>query len=96
MSETTQVESPKSSFDNMMECLAEIERLKAENAILREGMKGDYDLDAWLAWVNEVETARVNRQYSQGVMDDGAAILCDGLPISVDEIVRRLNAGTAK
>ncbi len=24
--------------------------VERENAILREGMKGDYDLDAWLEW----------------------------------------------
>lgn len=33
--------------------LAECERLRDENAILRAGMKGDYDLDAWLEWVKE-------------------------------------------
>lgn len=29
--------------------------------------------------------------YSQGIMGDGAAILCHGEPMTVDEIVRRLN-----
>ncbi|MCK4820435.1 hypothetical protein KA005_32015 [bacterium] len=31
------------------------DRLEAENAILRKGMKGDYDLDRWLDWVTEVK-----------------------------------------
>ena len=31
----------------------EINALKAENARLREGLKGDYDLDAWLEWCKE-------------------------------------------
>lgn len=30
-------------------------------------------------------------RFSQGVCGDGAAILCDGLPMSVDEIVYALN-----
>lgn len=29
------------------------ERIKAENDHLRNGMKGDYDLDAWLDWAQE-------------------------------------------
>jgi len=32
--------------------------LKAENERLRSGMKGDYDLDAWLDWTREVEALR--------------------------------------
>lgn len=31
----------------------ECERVRDENALLRAGMKGDYDLDAWLEWVRE-------------------------------------------
>lgn len=31
-------------------------------------------------------------EYSQGVMMDGAAILCNGVMITIDEIVSRLNA----
>ena len=30
-------------------------KIKAENKILREGMKGDYDLDRWLDWVGEAK-----------------------------------------
>lgn len=32
--------------------------LKAENERLRAGMKGDYDLDAWLDWTQEAEGLR--------------------------------------
>lgn len=32
--------------------------LKAENQRLRSGMKGDYDLDAWLEWTKEAEGLR--------------------------------------
>lgn len=32
--------------------------LIAENEALRLGMKGDYDLDAWLEWTREAETLR--------------------------------------
>lgn len=37
---------------------AELDRLKAENAQLREGMRGDYDLDAWLEWTKEAKTQK--------------------------------------
>jgi len=36
----------------------QIEQLEAENEILRRGMKGDYDLDAWLDWAKEAEALR--------------------------------------
>ncbi len=32
-----------------------LDSIEAENKILREGMKGDYDLDAWLEWVKKME-----------------------------------------
>ncbi|HCF6144446.1 TPA: hypothetical protein NIH82_005351 [Pseudomonas aeruginosa] len=35
--------------------LDEIDGLKAENDRLRQGMKGDYDIDAWLDWSKEKE-----------------------------------------
>jgi hypothetical protein len=31
-------------------------------------------------------------EYTQGICQDGAAILCDGVQITVDDIVERLNA----
>ena len=33
----------------------QIEQLKAENKMLKQGMKGDYDLDRWLDWALEAE-----------------------------------------
>lgn len=36
----------------------QIDQLKAENEALRRGMKGDYDLDAWLDWAKEAEALR--------------------------------------
>lgn len=33
---------------------------------------------------------RVMREYSEGIMSDGAAILCDGQPMSIEQIVARL------
>lgn len=44
----------------LLEARREVMRLTTENRILRIGMKGDYDLDAWLAWVSEVEEKRSN------------------------------------
>lgn len=38
---------------------AERDQLKAENERLRAGMKGDYDLDAWLEWTREAEGLRL-------------------------------------
>lgn len=29
--------------------------------------------------------------YTQGVCQDGAAILCDGKPLTIDEVIKRLN-----
>lgn len=37
---------------------AELAALREENKILREGMKGDYDLDAWLDWSRESKVLR--------------------------------------
>lgn len=44
-------------------------KLLAENARLRAGMVGDYDLDAWLAWAVEKAAliARTDGVYAQNV-----------------------------
>jgi hypothetical protein len=47
----------------------EIERLKGENEALRRGMKGDYDLDAWLDWAKEAEALRKDAQRYRFVLD---------------------------
>lgn len=36
----------------------EFDRIQAENEALRQGMRGDYDLDAWLAFVEEAPQLR--------------------------------------
>lgn len=41
-------------------------------------------------WVFE-NYGEAAEHYSQGICGDGAAILCDGVPLTVDEIVARLN-----
>lgn len=47
----------------------QIAALQAENARLRAGMRGDYDLDAWLDWVAEKEAliVRTDAVYAQNV-----------------------------
>lgn len=47
----------------------EIERIKGENEALRRGMKGDYDLDAWLDWAKEAEALRKDAQRYRFVLD---------------------------
>ncbi|HCJ6265551.1 TPA: hypothetical protein NU587_002155 [Pseudomonas aeruginosa] len=42
--------------------LDEIDRLKAENDRLRQGMKGDYDIDAWLDWSKEKERIKAENE----------------------------------
>ena len=37
-------------FEECLKLLAKNKVVKAENEKLRHGMKGDYDLDAWLEW----------------------------------------------
>ncbi|HBO1515847.1 hypothetical protein [Pseudomonas aeruginosa] len=54
--------------------LDEIDRLKAENDRLRQGMKGDYDIDAWLDWSKEKERIKAENEVLRGslqaVVDD--------------------------
>lgn len=42
-----------------------IAELRAENERLRSGMKGDYDLDAWLDWAKEAEALRAQLEQLQ-------------------------------
>lgn len=39
-----------------------VSALIAENERLRSGMKGDYDLDAWLGWTRDIELQRKDKQ----------------------------------
>ncbi|EMT6212387.1 hypothetical protein WMR50_005229 [Pseudomonas aeruginosa] len=48
--------------------LDEIDRLKAENDRLRQGMKGDYDIDAWLEWTREKDRIKAQNDALQGAL----------------------------
>lgn len=48
--------------------LDEIDRLKAENDRLRQGMKGDYDIDAWLDWSKEKERIKSENEALRGAL----------------------------
>uniref|UniRef100_UPI001872D5EE ead/Ea22-like family protein n=1 Tax=Pseudomonas aeruginosa TaxID=287 RepID=UPI001872D5EE len=48
--------------------LDEIDRLKAENDRLRQGMKGDYDIDAWLDWLKEKERIKAENEALRGAL----------------------------
>ncbi|HGM4801250.1 TPA: ead/Ea22-like family protein [Pseudomonas aeruginosa] len=48
--------------------LDEIDRLKAENDRLRQGMKGDYDIDAWLDWLKEKERIKAENDALRGAL----------------------------
>lgn len=39
-----------------------------------------------------IKRAREDGRYSEGICSDGAAILYDGVPLPIEEIIRRLNA----
>ncbi|HHW2657447.1 TPA: ead/Ea22-like family protein [Pseudomonas aeruginosa] len=77
--------------------LDEIDGLKAENDRLRQGMKGDYDIDAWLDWSKEKEQIKAEikalRRFAAeayqvlGALDapenvlDNASDAANGLPL---------------
>ncbi|HIE1839331.1 TPA: hypothetical protein ACXJW0_002008 [Pseudomonas aeruginosa] len=42
--------------------LDDIDRLKAESDRLRQGMKGDYDIDAWLEWTREKDQIKAENE----------------------------------
>ncbi|RUD20839.1 hypothetical protein [Pseudomonas aeruginosa] len=48
--------------------LDDIDRLKAENDRLRQGMKGDYDIDAWLDWLKEKERIKAENDALRGAL----------------------------
>ncbi|EOD8982092.1 ead/Ea22-like family protein [Pseudomonas aeruginosa] len=48
--------------------LDEIDRLKAESDRLRQGMKGDYDIDAWLDWSKEKERIKSENEELRGAL----------------------------
>ncbi|HCF4085148.1 TPA: ead/Ea22-like family protein [Pseudomonas aeruginosa] len=52
--------------NTILDLLDEIDRLKAENDRLRQGMKGDYDIDAWLDWSKEKERIKAENDALRG------------------------------
>ncbi|HFT1859331.1 TPA: ead/Ea22-like family protein [Pseudomonas aeruginosa] len=62
------IDKPAASFiaavnpKTVLALLDEIDRLKAENDRLRQGMKGDYDIDAWLDWSKEKERIKAENE----------------------------------
>lgn len=54
--------------------MAERDRLKAENERLRAGMKGDYDLEAWLDWTQEADGLRKDADRYQWLRDKSEAV----------------------
>lgn len=48
-----------------------IDQLKAENEALRNGVKGDYDLDAWLSFVEEEPQLRKDAERYRWLRDGG-------------------------
>lgn len=49
-------------------------QLKAENEALRQGMKGDYDLDAWLAFVSEESELRKDAERYRWLRDKSESV----------------------
>ncbi|MCT0802308.1 hypothetical protein N0687_04885 [Pseudomonas aeruginosa] len=76
---------------------AERDRLKAENDRLRQGMKGDYDIDAWLDWSKEKEQIKAQNDALQGALHAVQAEVDGNLrPLTRDlvNMVSGLNNGT--
>lgn len=68
------IDKPAASFiatatpKTVLALLDEIDRLKAENDRLRQGMKGDYDIDAWLDWSKEKERIKAENDALRGAL----------------------------
>ncbi|MBK3479821.1 hypothetical protein JJD66_27445 [Pseudomonas sp. MF6751] len=75
--------------------------LKAENERLRAGLKGDYDLDAWLDWTQEAEELRkeadkwksVQRAGDQLLADEGRAAIWSACSRILISVANELNSG---
>jgi len=48
----------------------EVQRLTAERDMLKEGMKGDYDLDMWLDWAMNVKRLVAERDALRDMLDE--------------------------
>ncbi|MCO2058755.1 hypothetical protein FA407_18550 [Pseudomonas aeruginosa] len=68
---------------------AERDRLKTENDRLRQGMKGDYDIDAWLEWTREKDQIKAENEVLRGALKQFAEMLKSiNVPIDLDEIIK--------
>ncbi|HEJ4070032.1 TPA: hypothetical protein SL480_006175 [Pseudomonas aeruginosa] len=77
--------------------LDEIDRLKAESDRLRQGMKGDYDIDAWLEWTREKDQIKAQNEALRGALHAVQAEVDGNLrPLTRDlvNMVSGLNNGT--
>ncbi|MFS6908695.1 hypothetical protein ABMZ20_16495 [Pseudomonas aeruginosa] len=69
--------------------LDDIDRLKAESDRLRQGMKGDYDIDAWLEWTREKDQIKAENEVLRGALKQFAEMLKSiNVPIDLDEILK--------
>ncbi|HEA6045658.1 TPA: hypothetical protein ACQTYN_002840 [Pseudomonas aeruginosa] len=69
--------------------LDEIDQLKAESDRLRQGMKGDYDIDAWLEWTREKDQIKAENEVLRGALKQFAEMLKSiNVPIDLDEILK--------
>ncbi|MFU4302111.1 ead/Ea22-like family protein [Pseudomonas aeruginosa] len=60
---------------------------------LRQGMKGDYDIDAWLDWSKEKERIKAENEALRGAVEQLAEMLNSiHVPIDLNEILK----GTTK
>ncbi|MBX6041306.1 hypothetical protein ISF14_33470 [Pseudomonas aeruginosa] len=83
--------------NTILALLDEIDGLKAENDRLRQGMKGDYDIDAWLDWSKEKEQIKAQNDALQGALHAVQAEVDGNLrPLTRDlvNMVSGLNNGT--
>lgn len=73
-------------------------KLLAENAQLRAGMKGDYDLDAWLDWTREKAAliARTDAVYAQSLRLRESITVALSRVESASYLIRRRYPGAAK
>lgn len=97
------IDKPAASFiatatpKTVLALLDEIDRLKAENDRLRQGMKGDYDIDAWLDWSKEKERIKSENEALRGALQAVQAEVDGNLrPLTRDlvNMVSGLNNGT--
>ncbi|MFU2829892.1 ead/Ea22-like family protein [Pseudomonas aeruginosa] len=87
----------KANPKTVLALLDEIDGLKAENDRLRQGMKGDYDIDAWLDWSKEKEQIKAQNDALQGALHAVQAEVDGNLrPLTRDlvNMVSGLNNGT--